>query len=182
MNNEQENVRAGGFSPADLLSKAPISNPFPFLAQLRSSGTLVATPESSGPDTSTVWAVTRLEEVVQFLKNPLFVVNPSTLSGNKKQLPTLRDAQGPLEGPFVQSMLAVDGLDHQRLRSLASKAFTPRYVQSLHPSIQQIADELLDSVQNHGHMDLVQDYAFPLPIQVISTMLGGGVRDNLESD
>ena len=188
MKNQQENVRAGGFSPVNLLSKAPISNPFPFLAQLRSSGavvavpaflaqlrssgTFVAPPESSGPDTPTVWAVTRLEEAVQFLKNPLFVVNPSPRSGNKKQPPALRDAQGPLEGPFVQSMLAVDGLDHQRLRRLVSKAFTPRYVQSLRPSIQQIADELLDRVQNQGHMDLVQDYAFPLPIQVISTMLG----------
>src|ERR1019366_4115750 len=73
---------------------------------------------------------------------------------------------------FGQSMLNVDGLDHRRLRGLVSQVFTPRYIQSLRPSIQQIADTLLDRGQEQGSMELVDDYAFPLPINVISDMLG----------
>jgi cytochrome P450 len=69
-------------------------------------------------------------------------------------------------------MLSVDEPGHRRLRSLVSKAFTPRYIESLRPRIQEIADELLDEVQEQGQMDLVESYAFPLPINVISEMLG----------
>jgi cytochrome P450 len=53
-----------------------------------------------------------------------------------------------------------------------SKAFTPKYIEGLRPQVQQIADELLDRVQEQGQMDLVADYAFLLPIHVISEMLG----------
>jgi cytochrome P450 len=69
-------------------------------------------------------------------------------------------------------MISVDGVDHARLRGLVSKAFTPRYIEALRPRIQQIADDLLDQVQGQGTMDLVGDYAYPLPINVISDMLG----------
>lgn len=69
-------------------------------------------------------------------------------------------------------MLSVDEPDHRRLRGLVSKAFTPRYMESLRPRVQQMADELLDRVQAQGEMDLVKDYAYPLPINVICDMLG----------
>ncbi|MBO0794905.1 MAG: cytochrome P450 [Ktedonobacteraceae bacterium] len=69
-------------------------------------------------------------------------------------------------------MLTVDPPDHSRLRSLAAKAFTPRMIEQLRPRIQQITNELLDAVEEHGQMDLIQDFAFPLPITVISEMLG----------
>jgi cytochrome P450 len=69
-------------------------------------------------------------------------------------------------------MVSVDEPDHRRLRLLVSKAFTPRYIESLRPHIQQIADNLLDRVQDQGQMDLVADYAFLLPINVIAEMLG----------
>ena len=71
-----------------------------------------------------------------------------------------------------RSMISVDEPDHRRLRGLVSKAFTPKYIESLRPSIQHIADELLDKVQDKGRMDMVHDYAYPLPITVISDMLG----------
>ena len=51
--------------------------------------------------------------------------------------------------------------------------FTPNYIQSLRPSIQQIADELLDQVQDQGQMDLVSAYAYPLPINEESTRSSG---------
>ena len=69
-------------------------------------------------------------------------------------------------------MLNRDGDDHRRLRRLVTKAFTPRMVEQLRPRIQEIADELLDGVEERHEMDVVDDYAFPLPITVIAELLG----------
>ncbi len=69
-------------------------------------------------------------------------------------------------------MIDVDGADHTRLRGLVAKAFTPRYIETLRPGIQRIADTLLDRVQARGAMDLVGEYGYPLPITVIRDMLG----------
>lgn len=159
----------GGFLPAGLFSEDFVANPFPLFAQLREAGAVVAVP--FGSEGQSVWMVTRLEEAVQVLKNQLFTVAPSTISFGNDQ-PSPPRGPGGLSGLLGQSMIAVDEPDHRRLRSLVSKAFTPKYIQSLRPNIQQIADELLDRVQDQGRMDLVNDYAFPLPINVISNMLG----------
>ena len=74
-------------------------------------------------------------------------------------------------------MLNKDGADHRRLRKLVTKAFTPRMVEQLRPRIQEIADELIDAVESRGEMDLVDEFAFPLPITVIAELLGIPVAD-----
>ncbi len=174
MNNSGENVGSAGFIPTTLFSNEFAANPFPLFAQLRSAGAVVAVPAPFGPGAPPVWIVTQLEEAVQVLKNQLFTVDPSAISHDDEQLSSSQNLieEGLQGGILGHSMIAVDEPDHRRLRSLVSKVFTPKYIQSLRPSIQQIADELLDRVQNRGHMDLVNEYAFPLPITVISTMLG----------
>ena len=168
MNNSGRNATPGGFPPAGLFSEAVAANPFPLFAQLREAGAVVAMPLPVGPGGPSVWIVTRLEEAVQVLKNQLFTVDPSTISRRDDQPSPSRG----LGGLLGQSMIAVDEPDHRRLRSLVSKAFTPKYIQSLRPRIQRIADELVDRVQDQGRLDLVNGYAFPLPINVISNMLG----------
>ena len=75
------------------------------------------------------------------------------------------------------SMLDRDPPDHTRLRGLVSKAFTPRVVDVLRPHIQQIVDGLLDRVENQGGMDLIEDFAYPLPVTVICEMLGVPLED-----
>ena len=74
-------------------------------------------------------------------------------------------------------MLDRDPPDHTRLRGLVSKAFTPRVVDVLRPHIQQIVDGLLDRVENQGGMDLIEDFAYPLPVTVICEMLGVPLED-----
>ena len=74
-------------------------------------------------------------------------------------------------------MLNMDPPDHTRVRGLVSKIFTANRVAELEPRIQAIADELLDRVQAQGQMDLIDDYAFPLPIIVICELLGIPARD-----
>jgi cytochrome P450 len=74
-------------------------------------------------------------------------------------------------------LLSHDPPDHTRLRNLVGKAFTSRMVNQMQPRIEAIADQLLDRVEPQGQMDLIEDYAFPLPIIVIAELLGLPVED-----
>ncbi len=74
-------------------------------------------------------------------------------------------------------MLDRDPPDHTRLRGLVNKAFTPRVVEMLRPRIQQIVDGLLDAADGAGAMDLIEDFAYPIPVIVICEMLGVPVED-----
>src|SRR3982074_1146049 len=69
-------------------------------------------------------------------------------------------------------MLQQDPPDHTRLRGLVVKAFTARRVEDMRPRIQQIVDETLDRIVGQGHMDLIEDFAFRLPVTIICDMLG----------
>lgn len=142
------------------------SNPYPYLAQLRKIGPIFPVPGSSGRQ---VWMVTQFNEAVQVLKDQRFSVDQFRSRRAFARQSGMSAAPGfILEG----SMITVDEPDHSRLRTLVSKAFTPRYIEGLRPRIQNLADELLDRVQDQGQMDLVSDFAYPLPINVISEMLG----------
>jgi cytochrome P450 len=81
-----------------------------------------------------------------------------------------------MEEPVFRSMrhwmLQQDPPDHTRLRGLVVKAFTARRVEDMRPRIQQIVDETLDGIVDRGHMDLIEDYAFRLPVTIICDMLG----------
>jgi cytochrome P450 len=81
-----------------------------------------------------------------------------------------------MQEPAFQSMshwmLQQDPPDHTRLRGLVVKAFTARRVENMRPRIQQIVDDALDRVEGDGRMDLIEDFAFRLPVTVICDMLG----------
>ncbi|MDE2332329.1 MAG: cytochrome P450, partial [Bradyrhizobium sp.] len=69
-------------------------------------------------------------------------------------------------------MLQQDPPDHTRLRGLVVKAFTARRVEDMRPRIQEVVDQTLDAVIGNGHMDLIEDFAFRLPVTIICDMLG----------
>lgn len=81
-----------------------------------------------------------------------------------------------MEEPVFRSMqhwmLHQDPPDHTRLRGLVVKAFTARRVEDMRPRIQHIVDETLDRIAPAGHMDLIEDFAFRLPVTIICDMLG----------
>jgi cytochrome P450 len=81
-----------------------------------------------------------------------------------------------MEEPVFRSMrhwmLQQDPPDHTRLRGLVVKAFTARRVEDMRPRIQAIVDETLDRIAPRGHMDLIEDFAFRLPVTIICDMLG----------
>jgi cytochrome P450 PksS len=76
-----------------------------------------------------------------------------------------------------RNMFNLDPPDHSRLRSLVHKAFTPRLIDQMRERIERLTADLLDKVQDRGQMDLIRDYALPLPTTIIAEMLGVPVED-----
>nr|WP_245438765.1 cytochrome P450 [Bradyrhizobium sp. SK17] len=81
-----------------------------------------------------------------------------------------------MDEPVMRSMghwmLQQDPPDHTRLRGLVVKAFTARRVEDMRPRIQHVVDETLDRIIPQGKMDLIEDFAFRLPVTIICDMLG----------
>jgi len=69
-------------------------------------------------------------------------------------------------------MLQQDPPDHTRLRGLVVKAFTARRVEDMRPRIQEVVDKTIDAIIDRGNMDLIEDFAFRLPVTIICDMLG----------
>lgn len=158
-----------------VLSGKSGDNPFPLFAQMREMGTVIPIPFPMGASNNQAWIVTRMEEAMKVLKDQAhFCVNPASIHENGESKQSLTGSEDPAAADFflTNSLNAIDEPDHRRLRSLVSKAFTPKFMEGLRPRVQEIANELLDQVEEKGEMDLVKDYANPLPINVISDMIG----------
>ena len=156
----------------DLFDPVFKADPYPTYARLRSSAPV---HRATMPDGRGVWLITRYEDVLAVLKDERFVkdwrsaLTPEQLA----EIPPIPEVMKPIS----RNMLDTDPPDHERLRALVSKAFTPRLIERMRPRVQAIADGLLDAVQDRGEMDLIDDYAFPLPITVIAELLGVPAED-----
>ncbi|HEX2573553.1 MAG TPA: cytochrome P450 [Polyangia bacterium] len=152
----------------DFQDPAFFSNPFPALARLRRTGPLMKVQLTSGVE---AWLITRYDEALQVLKEARFVVQPQNTEGRLFEMPPI------LQKLIFNNVVAADPPRHTQLRALVSKAFNARFIESLRPHIQEITDHLIDEALPRGQMDLIEDFAFPLPITVIAEMLGVPVED-----
>jgi pimeloyl-[acyl-carrier protein] synthase len=139
-----------------------IEDPYPLYHRLRAEDPVHQSPAG-------MWVLSRYDDVAVALRDPRF---------GRRGFQELISARFGQAG-FGPSMLLQDPPDHTRLRTLVSKAFTPRAVEGLRGQIQQMVDRLLDAVADGGEMDLIADLAYPLPAGVICEMLGvpAGDRD-----
>jgi len=119
------------------------------------------------PDGRTGWLLTRYDDVRDALADPR-LVKDGLLSplGLRPQLPP------DIYAATARNMLTVDPPDHTRLRRLLQGAFTARRIERLAPAITAIADRLIDDLATPGPHDLIEEFALPLPIAVISELLG----------
>jgi methyl-branched lipid omega-hydroxylase len=112
------------------------------------------------------WALTRLDDVHFASRHPdIFSSSPNI---------TIND-QTPELAEYFGSMIVLDDPRHQRLRSIVSRAFTPKVVARIETSVRERAHRLVASlISNHpdGQADLVSELAGPLPLQVICDMMG----------
>ncbi|MEU9118431.1 cytochrome P450 [Streptomyces sp. NPDC048506] len=156
-----------------------INDPFTGYGALREQGPVV---RGRFVDDSPMWFVTRFEEVRQVLRDQRFLNDPVSpvLDRAPEDSPTARllETMGLPEHlrPYLAgSILNNDAPDHTRLRRLVSRAFTARKITNLRPRVEEIADQLLDRLPEHaedGVVDLIQHFAYPLPITVICELVG----------
>lgn len=148
-------------------------DPHPTHARLRTEGPVVPVEM---PDGYRAWMITRYDDVRA-------VLNDQRLSKDWRKLALApAESAGPAEAS-PENMLSVhmlnsDPPDHSRLRRLVSKAFTARRIDGLRPRVVEITAELLDGLAAHGgKVDLLASFAFPLPVTVISELLGVPASD-----
>jgi cytochrome P450 len=144
-----------------------IADPHAFHARLRET---TPVQRATLPDGQVVWLLTGYAEVEAGFADPRLVKDARNARSPEEcaRMPVLHE-----ETRYMRSnALYRDPPDHTRLRRLVSRAFTPRMIEQLRPRIQAITDALLDAVASRGKMDVIDDYAFPLPITVIAEMLG----------
>src|SRR5918999_5031908 len=162
---------SNGIVAPDLASPRFKANPYPFYARLRDEAPVWRT---TLPDKRVAWLVTRYEDVAgvlrddTFAKDRLNAMDPEQL----RKTPWMPGFLKPLE----RNMLDLDDPDHARLRALVSKAFTPCLIDRLRGRIGPLCEELLDHIQRvrgrREGIDLVANYALPLPATVIAELLG----------
>ena len=119
------------------------------------------------------WVLTRYRDVLRVLRDASF--SSDERNWRRYRRVRARGERAGIPDPYDEqraSMLRLDPPDHTRLRSLVSKAFTPRAVQRMRARVEGIVKELLDPLGASGEMELVRDFAAPLPVIVIAEMLG----------
>jgi cytochrome P450 PksS len=151
----------------NIASPAFKADPYPYYALLRA--------EAPGhrvvlPDKQDAWLVTRYDDVAALLKDDRFSKD------RQKALTLDQRKRGPwipaVFRPLMKNMLDADPPDHTRLRALVHQAFTPKLVEGMRGRIQGLTDGLLDAAAGRGTMDLIRDFALPLPTTVIAEILG----------
>ncbi|WP_432072602.1 cytochrome P450 family protein [Streptomyces wuyuanensis] len=150
-----------------------VADPFPLYRRLREEGPVRRAVIAGGLE---AWLVTRYEDGLAALSDVRLSSDVRDASDPRlmQQLPSTERES------MVSNMLRSDPPDHTRLRRLVSKAFTARRVAEMRPRIQEITDRLIDELLPTGRAELVADFALPLPVTVISELLGVALDDRHE--
>lgn len=144
------------------------ANPYPTYAYLREHAPVTSVHRAVVGRT---WYLSRYEDVMAALRDPRLVNDRRNVGdgrGDPWWLPRSLNA-------FRNSMITADDPGHRRLRSLVQIAFTPRMVESLRPQVEAVVGQQLDVLAANaraGRADLIADFALPVPLSIISTMMG----------
>ena len=151
-----------------IASEAFYADPYPTYARLRAEHPIYwCEPWRS-------WIVTRHADVMAMLHAPTVYCSAGRQTPLLERLPAAEQARlRPLRRIFeAGGLLNSDPPDHTRLRRLVQRAFTPRIVAGLRPSVERIVAELLDGSSPAGRLEVVAELAYPLSMRVIAELLG----------
>jgi cytochrome P450 len=151
----------------DLASPAFKADPYPFFERLRETAPVCRVML---PGRQTAWLLTRYDGVAAALKDGRFAKDPN--SALTPDQATRQPWIPKMFRPLTRNMLDLDPPDHTRLRGLVHKAFTPRLVERMRARVESLADELLEAALRRRRLDLIRDYALPIPTTIIAEMLG----------
>jgi pimeloyl-[acyl-carrier protein] synthase len=151
-----------------LLSPAFVEDPYEKLRELRDTAPVVWSPAVGG------WVLTRYDDVVVTFKDTDTYGNAGRMIRVLTHLePAAQERLTPFRKHYeTQGLIHSDPPDHTRIRRLVLKAFTPPAIEALRPQIQSIVDELLDRMESRGRAELIEEFAFALPVTVLATILG----------
>ncbi len=137
-------------------------DPYPLYRVLRESGRAHWSELPRG------WLIPHHSDVVAVLRDPRLGVDRRVRSDSRCP----HDRASILDKQHDQTLFFMDPPAHTRLRERVRHAFTPRRVEALRPRIQAIAEELLEAAASRGRLELIADFAYPLPVRVIAELLG----------
>ena len=150
-----------------------MQRPYEILERFRAAGRVHHVIFPHGAD---VWLVTRYDDVRQLLSDPRVSKDGRRMNEMfARHTGTYVEDEKPdvgFDDELSQHMLNTDPPRHTRLRGLVSKAFTLRRMEALRGRIQQLVEEMLDSMEGRDEVDMVGEYAQPLPIVIICDLLG----------
>lgn len=155
------------YNPFDLAVQA---DPYPHYRYLRAHDP-VHWGVAGDPTRPGTWYLFGHDDVMATLKDPRFG-RELARALPPEALPLVPEAHRLLADMSEHWMILRDPPTHTRLRGLVNKAFTPRMIQQIVPQITMHAEQLLAQKLPTGQIDLIDDYARPLPVLVIATMLG----------
>jgi hypothetical protein len=165
------------------LDPAIAADPYLAYSRLRAGGRLLWFPLTGGrarrmvPEEETlpgIWSIAHYDECMSFLRDERVSSDPLRSQLFQMVMKTMLGGDSPAIELVRHLLLFMDPPDHTRLRSLANAAFSRKAVEELRPRITALVDELLDG---RDEIDLVSDFAYPLPVTVIAEMLGVPVSD-----
>lgn len=125
------------------------------------------------------WVLTRFDDCQQVLRDPRMGKDFSS-AASALGLSEEHHAEQAAFRNDHSNMLFSDPPDHTRLRGLATRAFTPRTVESLRPRVVELVDGFLDAFEGADEVDVMDALAFPLPVTVIGEMLGVPAEDRAQ--
>ncbi len=148
------------------LSKRYLRDPYPRYRRLQERDPFHRSRVLGG------WVLARHTDILEALRDSRFSLdnrNHPKYERNRRRL--IKAGAIPEEEP-TRSLLGLDPPEHDRIRTLVNKAFTPRAVRALEPRMESIVAELLDPVVGAGRIDVIQTLANPLPVIVIAELIG----------
>jgi len=152
-----------------------IANPYPIYSHYRENDPvhwgIAAKRQLTG-----AWYLFRYPDVMQVLEDKRFGREGHKVRGDIDTAPVPKAYKG-FSSMVSNWMVFRDPPNHTRLKLLVNKAFSPKTLENLRPAIVSIADELLERVQDRSDIDLIDDFAFPLPVMVIAALLGVDSED-----
>ena len=155
-------------SARDLYTDDFAADPYPTFAKLREDSPVcpVTSPRFDS------FLITRFDDAKAALTDPRL---SKDLYGPEQHFLRIF---GPNSEGLNKNMLNSDPPDHSRLRLITSRAFSPRRIEALRPQVEQLVTDLLDKIVPQGQGDLMRDFAIPLPMMVISELLGIPASDH----
>jgi cytochrome P450 len=158
-------VRDAHTRELDLKALPNVYDPFPVYQWLRDHDPVHWSSTLKG------WVVTRFADVIEVFNQPVRFSSDRFRKIDERYA-SRRPAVQAVSAILAQWLVFRDPPDHDRLRALLQKAFTPRTLEQSRGQIRTTVDALLDAASGRGQMDFIRDVAFPLPATVIATLLG----------